>query len=375
MRFLFSTVAKYISTGLNSFLDVFSSRSNTTGGLGTSTSGNNWEPINGLINVVSGAAKASTVPTAYTAGSQYPLSAVKMSKSDVNIKLKDTNQGSTAAIWVKSSDEWWGITSRAVQQTIPGNPNYSLFNGPDGGNFSYYTYYWYNSVGNNSYTGEISNVTGSTLVAYFVYGFVSTIYYGVGSYGVAYGANYASRYNTKYSVSYTKYQFTYYNVNYRANGTNWSYRVNSTYYKYVPNYTSYNYTQYGYYNFLGSSTYLVTQPNYTFYYAADGGSNATTYATQQYVDIIRSVAGGSISTISSWLVSTAQTIKSIIVATSGTTITTKVYSDNNFVSQIGSDLVYNATGAIVDTRFGISISPSSYLQSDIIATSAQIDIV
>jgi hypothetical protein len=43
------------------------------------------------------------------------------------------------------------------------------------------------------------------------------------------------------------------------------------------------------------------------------------------------------------------------------TITTKVYSDK-LVTQIGSDLVYTATGASVSTIYGIVLSPSSYNQ-------------
>jgi hypothetical protein len=72
-------------------------------------------------------------------------------------------------------------------------------------------------------------------------------------------------------------------------------------------------------------------------------------------------------------VSTASTIGSILVSILGNQITAKAYSDTNLVTQIGSDLVYTATGAVVGTQFGISISPSQYLQSDIIGTSVEIN--
>lgn len=373
MRILFSTVAKYISLGLNSFLDNFAARSNTTGGLGTATDGNEWEAINGTINVVSGAAKASSIPTSYSSGSNYPMSTVTMANSDVDIKLKGVNQGSTGAIWVRSSDEWWGVTSRADQQTIPGNTNYGLLTQATG-NFNYFVNYWYNWSAPYTYGGSGDVVSGSSQVAYFVYGFNSSTTYGVANYSISYSASYGTRYNSKYSLAYTKYTWSTTNANYKATGTNYGYRVNSTYYKNVSNYKTY------YWNASGSNSGQSSNPvefsgtNYGYYYGSTG-TNATTYAIRQYVDVIRSVAGGTVSTITSWLVSTSQTISSILISLSGNTITVKPYSDANLVSQIGSNLVYNATGAIIETRFGISLSPSEYLQSDIIATSAQIDVI
>jgi len=51
------------------------------------------------------------------------------------------------------------------------------------------------------------------------------------------------------------------------------------------------------------------------------------------------------------------------VLTSGTQITTKVYSDPSLVTQIGSDIVYTATGAAISPAYGITVVPSSYSQS------------
>jgi hypothetical protein len=79
-----------------------------------------------------------------------------------------------------------------------------------------------------------------------------------------------------------------------------------------------------------------------------------------------------VSTVSSAIVSTTQTIKSILVSLSGNTITAKAYSDN-LVTQIGDDLVHTATGATVTTQFGISISPAQHDQSDIIGSSINIE--
>jgi hypothetical protein len=52
------------------------------------------------------------------------------------------------------------------------------------------------------------------------------------------------------------------------------------------------------------------------------------------------------------------------VITSGTDITAKAYSDNSLTTQIGSDLTYSATGATIDTSFGIVVAPSSYSQGN-----------
>lgn len=72
-----------------------------------------------------------------------------------------------------------------------------------------------------------------------------------------------------------------------------------------------------------------------------------------------------VSEISSSIVSTAQTIKSIIVQASGNQITAKAFSDTAAISQIGDDLIYDATGVIINTRYGISISKAEYTNNEI----------
>ena len=79
-----------------------------------------------------------------------------------------------------------------------------------------------------------------------------------------------------------------------------------------------------------------------------------------------------VSEISSSIVSAAQTIKSIIVQTSGNQITAKAFSDVTPITQIGDDLIYNATGVIINTRYGISISKAEY-SNDEIGSSVKIE--
>lgn len=404
MRILFSTVAKYISLGLSSFVDNFYSRSDTSGELGTSTSGSKWSPVNGIIEVVSGVAKASTTPTAYSAGSSYPMSTVNMTDSNVEVKLSGINPGSTAAIWVQSTEEWWGITARTELQEIPGNTNYGYqyvitgnypYTNYSASNYYVYTKSNYNSYGfasygttNYGYSGTSSSTYGTTYskVAYFVYGFSKSTTYSVASY--KYVATYGSKYNTPYKIAYNKYTYT--AANYKS-ASNYGYKTNGTYYAYnvsynkntVTNYktvsntvTNYGYNKYttanyGYDVYTLVNSYDGVGSNYGYGYSTTG-TNATTYAVKQYIDIIQSTTSA-VSTISSYLVSAVQTIGSFIVSLSGNEITVKPYSDTSFVSQIGSDLVYTATGAVISTQFGISISPSEYSQSDIIGSSVEIN--
>jgi hypothetical protein len=46
------------------------------------------------------------------------------------------------------------------------------------------------------------------------------------------------------------------------------------------------------------------------------------------------------------------------------TITAKAYSDTAMVTQIGSDLIYNATGVNIVANYGIVVSPSSYNENN-----------
>lgn len=79
-----------------------------------------------------------------------------------------------------------------------------------------------------------------------------------------------------------------------------------------------------------------------------------------------------VSEISSAIVSSLQTIKSIIVQTSGNQITAKAFSEVTPITQLGDDLIYNATGVIINTKYGISISTAEY-SNDEIGSSVKIE--
>ena len=433
------------------FIDTFSSRSNTTGSLGKATDGSQWTAINGTLEVVSGKAKATTIPTEASAGSDYPMAVVKMPTANNTIKVADTLQGSAAALWVQSSTDWWMVDVESTFNTIPGNAVYGAVGsnyGAVGSNYGVVGSNYGIDGTNYGVTSYNYTATGSN------YGVDGTNYGVTGTnYGLVLGANYSTNssyyvfnYVTGYNLNYgtTKNSSSNYGRNYGATGTNYSvyapanpvnrsykaitsygatgYNVSTTYgtsYNFVSNpiYTSYYYSTVTGYVLVGYSYYYgATGNNYggvgnnygpvgTNYgstysfptygavgnnYGAVGSNygsvgtnygsvgtnygqtstNATTYAYAQYLKIRQSSASV-VSTITSALISATQTISSIAVQVSGNTITAKAYSDN-FVTQIGSDLVHTATGAVVTTQFGISVSPSAYQQSDIIGSSVEI---
>ena len=121
MRILFNTIARYIS---GAFKDTFN-RANTTGGLGTSSSGIEWTTVNPGIEVVDNNAESSSIPGTGAVASQYPISVVDMGSEDNTITIYDTNNGAAAAIWVQSSTDWWMVSVDATFNVIPGATNYT----------------------------------------------------------------------------------------------------------------------------------------------------------------------------------------------------------------------------------------------------------
>ena len=335
------------------FVDTFSARSNTTGSLGTATDGSRWDATSQTIQVTSGKAKATTTPT--SSGTSYPIATVTMPTGNNTIRIAGTEQGAAAAIWVQSSSDWWMVGIDSEYNTIPGNTAYA-----------YSQNAYFNSQGSNaSNQFSFTNYAGPAASTYYVgtEGFAkaqgqnstTTNYTSKITYSGPFFVNGPPKYNS--STTYTS----------ATSGGNWywfntptmNYSAYSNYYYYAAG-TGYAWNGVSYFWFTAGGTYQ------TFSF-----TNATTYAYSQILRVRQSV-GGTVSTITSSIVSAAQTAASLLVSLSGNQITAKAFSDNNFVSQLGSDLVYTATGATVNTKFGIAISPSAYQQSDIIGTSVQI---
>ena len=495
MRFNIGAAAAAIRKRL---YDNVSSRTNTTGSLGTASDGSQWTAINGTIQVTSGAATATTTPASGGLGNTYPIAAINMPTSDNIIKLGGTNEGSGVALWVQSSSDWWmvNVESNQVTNTNYAGTTYWSYNyayqytqaNPNNYVFTTYgaynttpTYTYVTSAGVTSFTSGVTNyfvstasgnpttsgvpyssgrdywsstpytASGSTpyssSTAYssgnpyttggggttYTSGTAPTNYtkgptsyykippsyylagtsYTSGGGGTTYTAGTAPTTYTKGATTYTAGATSYtagtttYGAPYTVGATNYTasatifytagattytsgaatystvppgiYSSNVPYSSAVPTtsawttagpwYGATNYawtTTYGTYYFVTTSGYQWTT-NATYYTYASG--TTTTY--NEYLKIKKSVAN-TVSEMTSSLISNTQTIKSLLVSVLGNQITARAYSDAGFVTQIGSDLVYTATGATVTTMYGIGVSPSAYNQSAIIGTSVDI---
>lgn len=105
--------------------------------------------------------------------------------------------------------------------------------------------------------------------------------------------------------------------------------------------------------------------SYNAVYVAPTYYAGTTYSCNcqtcypQYIRVIQSAASV-VSTITSWVISSAA--KSLRIKTSANEVTVKAFSDENLVTQIGSDLVYTGSGVVVTSNYGIVVYPSSSSQ-------------
>lgn len=387
------------------FSDIFSLRANTTGGLGASTSGQVWNAVNGTINVVSGAATTTTTPNAGSPGSSYPISTVPMPTFDNIIRLSGTNEGSAVALWVQSSADWWMVnvegtqvtntnyasavywsyfyTSGTVKYSYPYNYTYNYSVGTpysgfaaDGNFSSGPTSYYVTTQGNWTSSTPYSKSPGVSYSSGTAYTKGPTTYYQISpGYNLS-GNNfssgpttYTSGADTVYTTGPTAYTASYFTVPPGLTTSSTPYTSGT---KSVSGYTtpisytptgSGSGTAYDYTNGYVSPTYATSFP-YTY-------ASGTTTTYSEYLKLKRSLSN-TVSEVSSVLLSNAQSAKSILVSILGTQITARAYSDSDLVTQIGSDLVFTATGATVTTQYGIGVSPSAYGQSAIIGTSIEI---
>jgi hypothetical protein len=502
------------------FIDIFSSRSNTTGSLGTASDGSQWEAVSKVIEVQGGKAVANYVPQPSDDGSEYPIAVINMPTQNNIITLEDTDIGSGVALWVQTSADWWMVSVDSAYNTIPAATNYTsapaTFSGQ--ANYTMETVYSSSEAGFTAtdvysagfatysvlpaeYSSGVANYTsGDTSYTSSLDNFSSTPTFSsstpftslqpfssvqVYSASIPYSqtTNYFSQNN-----AYTSFaNFTSLNAwnrwsPYTLRPTSWN---SATFYS-NPNYTRRNLAPAGwsrsawsrgtgwtrvaegwsrqdFWNlatsysstingvtadqswttalafFQGATNFTSTAPTYTagttaytagppnyssaeFFTSAAGAfssaiaftsttpfSSATPYssaatfssATNYFADIVFSSGltyssgtsytsaisysstfvpesfaysailrisqsvSDTVSEISSSIVSAAQTIKSIIVQTSGNQITAKAFSDITPITQIGDDLIYNATGVIINTKYGISLSKAEYTNDEI----------
>lgn len=356
------------------FVDSFV-RSNRAD-LGTASDGSLWSNIRSGFRLENNRAVA-------TNHEQYPIATIDMPFNDVTINLTGVTPGGGAAIWVQSSDDWWAVTATEKIVDVPASTR------NESGNYQYSISapsYSYSGVSSYNYTVRGG---GNAFTGYASYSYLSSK---TGSYTASGNYKYKTSYTVSnlYPVSYNQaYQGTsgiaYYKVQY-------SYRIFETFYYTTT--ASYNYKVS--YNYLSptSGTYAYTAYNATWQYLTSSSFSWTAFvpgysytafapytytvvvpattAVQEDVNVLRSIAGV-VSTVTSWAVSTVQTVRSLRVRLSGNTINVTPFSDGNLVNQVGSTLVYTATGAeVTPPRFGLTISPSTYGQGTTAASSINI---
>jgi hypothetical protein len=350
------------------FKDNFN-RSNTSTSLETSSDGGLWNAIRGTFKVTTNKAQSTDL------ASTYPLATTVMPKSNVAISLKGVSQGSTAALWVTDSNQWWAVgidqtqvsasTLSPSERTLIGCNCQTCANVATCSTWNYQCNTWNYQCNTWNYQCNVWNYQCN------VYNYqCNSASYPAASYN--YNCNV---YNGGFCNNSVRYPM----VGPRA----WVYTCNVVGNRYCNNsmypIASYNYSCNSASQPCNSSSQpcnstsqpcnVFSQPCNVFSQPCNANNTVTFYECNcqtcypQYVRFIQSVSG-TVTTLTSWIVSTV--VNSIKVTTSGSGTTTKIYSDTNLVTQIGSDLTYTPTGVTVTPQYGIMVKPSSYLQGNTI---------
>jgi len=339
------------------FQDTFN-RTNET--LDKTSDGTVWRIVRGAWSVVSNKASSST------AASSYPIASLSTPSSNVTMSLKGISQGSTAALWVTDSNQWWGIgidqttvsasTLNPTERAITGCSCQTCTNPATCSTWSYQCNTWNYQCNVYNYQCNVYNYQ------------CNSDSYPAASYN--YNCN---TYNTGNCNNNARYP-----CNFFSEGmcNVYSYYCDRTGNRYCTN-PMYPIATYSYMcNAFSQPCNSFSQPCNSFSQPCNvfsqpcNANNAVTYfecncqtCYPQYVRFIQSVSG-TVTTLTSWIVSTV--INSIKVTTSGSSTTTKIYSDTDLVNQIGSDLTYTPTGVTISPNYGIMIKPSSYSQGNTI---------
>lgn len=294
-----------------------------------------WKTVRGTWTTSGG--------TATTSSTDYPIRTVQMTNENVSITLQDPGVGTGAALWVSDSGTWWSVVSK--QETCSGCGSCSSYVPYNpcgaGGNCvasSGYTNAPY------SYTQNVASTCSGCSVACPGCGVYSYSYY---SCSMTY-VNGACKYGS--TVPVTNY-YTTYSYNACCNGS-----------------PAYSYTVPVPGNYVPGNPCAYTNPC-----IGTGGGCASYYNTYpRYLKVYKYAANtlSEMATITLDSVTSFAPIRALKVLISNSnkaagtaTITAKAFSDTNAVTQIGSDLVYNATGISIVTNQGIIASDSAYNQT------------
>jgi hypothetical protein len=287
------------------FTDTFS-RSDTSASLGIAADGSLWTALRGSWKVTS--SLAQSVDSAST----YPASVVTMPKTDVTVTLGGISTGTGALLWASDSANWWAVD---IWQDTYSSTNYTTNIAGYSCNCGYYTapptcIGWYTSSCYNCVPTSCCPVCNSW--------------------------NSNTSKNSAYCSSYSYF-----------------------------NYTTCTYTASCQTNC--SSSYTTTSCNCagTPYYSTT--ASGTSYYYPKYIRILQSV-GNVITQITTGALGDNATVAALKASISGTQITAQAFSDSNATTQVGSNLVYTATGAAVTAQYGIVVTPSNYSQGNTIGS-------
>lgn len=229
------------------------------------------------------------------AASGYPAATVKMPKTNVTISESGVGNGSGALLWATDSNNWWATD---IYQSTFSVTNYTT-----------------NFAGNYTCTAWTTNyICAAPFYCCNVAGYTTG-----GAICIAWNSNNIK--NAAYCRTYTRN----YTINYTCSTC-----CNSFY-------TAVNCSS-------GIAQYNTTATGTTYYYPT-------------YIRIMQSVANV-VSQITNAYLGDNLTIQGLRTITSGNQITVRAFSDANLTTQVGSDLVYTATGATVTAEYGIILTPS-----------------
>lgn len=336
------------------FRDTFN-RANQTG-IGTSSDGSLWQSIRGSFNITSNAADGQTP-------SNYPLAAVDMPKEQVTISLSGVTQGSTAALWITDSGNWYGIgidqePTECNCQTCENPATCNQFNTVCNA-YAFTCNAWTAQCNAASYPCNAGNYFCDVVGNRFCSAWNARNCSAWSRPCVAMTGPSCSRWATN-CVGWNTGNCAAYNSG-NCNATNSTFTC--TQYSSICNSVSYPCP-----NpilFCSQASYPCAAWNAATFYSCNC---QTCYP--QYIRFIQS-ASNVVTQLTSWTVGNiVQSFRVIISAinpqkTSATT-TIKAYSDTNLSSQIGSDLTYTPTGVAINAKYGIMVKPSSYSQGSTI---------
>lgn len=279
------------------FIDTFN-RSDTTTSLGTGSDGSLWNALRGTMKVTTNKATSADA-----ASGTYPAATIVMPKKDVTISMTGTGNGSGSLLWATDSGNWWATDIYAYSYSTP----------------------WYYTQASGTYTCNVfGNAAGCDTFA-------------------------IGNYNRTCNASGTCCPI--------CNAWNSNNIKNAAYcrtYNYSTTYTCTS--SVANYNCAGYYTYQVCNSSTQNYSTIQGG---TYYYYPTYIRVIRSISNSVSAVVTSYLGENLN-IQSLKTIVSGNQITVKGYSDTNLTTQVGSDLVYTATGAAVTAEYGIVLTPSGY---------------